>query len=106
MVILSCRSDNPNSFFLAFQYPLTLKSFRRRAGIEPIIGHVKADFAMERNYLKGEIGDAHQRDSSRKCIEFQELDKERGWKTNFCPKLSKMELDNLVIKEVYRRLED
>ena len=81
------------------------KSFRRRAGIEPIIGHVKADFAMERNYLKGEIGDAHQRDSSRKCIEFQELDKERGWKTNSCPKLSKMELDNLVIKEVYRRLE-
>ena len=33
------------------------KSFRRRAGIEPIIGHVKADFGMERNYLKGEIGD-------------------------------------------------
>ena len=34
------------------------KSFRRRAGIEPIIGHTKSDFGMERNYLKGEIGDA------------------------------------------------
>ena len=33
------------------------KSFRRRAGIEPIIGHVKSDFGMERNYLKEEIGD-------------------------------------------------
>ena len=33
------------------------KSFRRRAGIEPIIGHVKSDCGMERNYLKGEIGD-------------------------------------------------
>ena len=34
------------------------KSFRRRAGIEPIIGHTKSDFGMKRNYLKGEIGDA------------------------------------------------
>jgi transposase, IS5 family len=34
------------------------KSFRRRAGIEPIIGHTKSDFGMGRNYLKGEIGDA------------------------------------------------
>lgn len=33
------------------------KGFRRRAGIEPIIGHVKSDFGMERNYLKGEVGD-------------------------------------------------
>lgn len=31
--------------------------FRRRAGIEPIIGHTKSDCGMERNYLKGEIGD-------------------------------------------------
>lgn len=34
------------------------KGFRRRAGIEPIIGHTKSDFGMGRNYLKGEIGDA------------------------------------------------
>ena len=34
------------------------KNFRRRAGIEPIIGHVKSDFGMARNYLKGEIGDS------------------------------------------------
>lgn len=33
------------------------KGFRRRAGIEPIIGHVKSDYGMERNYLKGEVGD-------------------------------------------------
>lgn len=33
------------------------KGFRRRAGIEPVIGHVKSDCGMERNYLKGEIGD-------------------------------------------------
>ena len=33
------------------------KGFRRRAGIEPIIGHVKSDCGMDRNYLKGEVGD-------------------------------------------------
>jgi IS5 family transposase len=34
------------------------KSFRRRAAIEPIIGHTKDDHGMRRNYLKGEVGDA------------------------------------------------
>jgi len=34
------------------------KSFRRRAAIEPIIGHAKSDFGMDRNYLNGEVGDA------------------------------------------------
>lgn len=33
-------------------------SFRRRAAIEPIIGHAKSDYGMDRNYLKGEVGDA------------------------------------------------
>jgi len=33
------------------------KSFRRRAAIEPIIGHTKAECGLERNYLKGELGD-------------------------------------------------
>lgn len=33
------------------------KQCRRRAAIEPIIGHLKSDFRMARNYLKGAIGD-------------------------------------------------
>jgi len=33
------------------------KQCRRRAAIEPIIGHLKSDFRMARNYLKGVIGD-------------------------------------------------
>ncbi len=32
--------------------------FRRRAGFEPVIGHLKHDHRMARNYLKGVIGDA------------------------------------------------
>jgi IS5 family transposase len=34
------------------------KRFRRRAGIEPVIGHLKSDFRLARNYLKGSVGDA------------------------------------------------
>ncbi len=34
------------------------KRFRRRAGIEPVIGHLKEDHRMLRNYLSGELGDA------------------------------------------------
>ena len=33
------------------------KRFRSRAGIEPVIGHLKHDHRMIRNYLKGELGD-------------------------------------------------
>jgi len=32
--------------------------FRRRASIEPIIGHLKSDHRMARNYLKGSVGDS------------------------------------------------
>jgi IS5 family transposase len=33
------------------------EKFKRRAAIEPIIGHLKSDFRLARNYLKGFIGD-------------------------------------------------
>lgn len=33
------------------------KIFGRRSAIEPVIGHVKHDFRMGRNYLKGVLGD-------------------------------------------------
>jgi len=34
------------------------KHFRRRAGIEPIIGHLKQDHRVARNFLKGQLGDS------------------------------------------------
>lgn len=34
------------------------KKFRKRAGIEPVIGHLKSDHRMMRNYLSGTAGDA------------------------------------------------
>jgi IS5 family transposase len=30
---------------------------KRRAAVEPVIGHVKAEHRMDRNYLKGRHGD-------------------------------------------------
>jgi IS5 family transposase len=30
---------------------------KRRAAVEPVIGHVKSDHRMDRNYLKGREGD-------------------------------------------------
>ncbi|MBK7883694.1 MAG: transposase [Chitinophagaceae bacterium] len=34
------------------------KRHKRRAAIEPVIGHLKHDYRMSRNYLKGTVGDA------------------------------------------------
>jgi Transposase domain (DUF772) len=39
------------------QRDLKRKRCRRRAAIEPIIGHLKSDFRLARNYLKGTAGD-------------------------------------------------
>lgn len=33
------------------------REMRRRAAVEPVIGHVKAEHRMDRNYLKGRAGD-------------------------------------------------
>ena len=33
------------------------REMKRRAAIEPVIGHVKAEHRMDRNYLKGPAGD-------------------------------------------------
>jgi IS5 family transposase len=42
----------------AYQKQQTRKRFRRRAGIEPIIGHLKSDYRLMRNFLKGSVGDS------------------------------------------------
>ena len=41
----------------SYQKQKTRKQFRARAGIEPVIGHIKHDHRMIRNYLSGELGD-------------------------------------------------
>lgn len=41
-----------------YQKAKARKKFQKRAGIEPVIGHLKSDHRMMRNYLKGTLGDA------------------------------------------------
>ena len=42
----------------AYQRQKARKRFRKRAGIEAFIGHLKSDYRMVRNYLKGSVGDS------------------------------------------------
>ena len=41
-----------------YQKQKARKRFRKRAGIEPIIGHLKSDYRLARNYLKGSVADS------------------------------------------------
>jgi IS5 family transposase len=55
--------NHPNRFrvWISGQVQRVTKAIRRemkrRAGVEPVIGHVKAEHRMGRNYLKGRAGD-------------------------------------------------
>jgi len=52
-----CIPDTPKKRDTKYQREQKCKKFRRRAAIEPIIGHIKSDHRLSRNYLKGFIGD-------------------------------------------------
>jgi len=52
-----CIPDSPRKRDTKYQKEQKRKKFRRRAAIEPIIGHVKSDHRMQKNYLKGFVGD-------------------------------------------------
>ena len=45
---------NPLKKDTAYQKKMKRKKFRRRAAIEPVIGHLKQNFRMGQNYLNGE----------------------------------------------------
>jgi len=51
------KPKNPKKSATQYEKAKARKRFRRRAGIEPIIGHLKQDFRLSRNYLKGTYGD-------------------------------------------------
>lgn len=49
--------SNPKRTQSAYQRCLQRKRFRKRAGVEGIIGHLKADHRLGRNFLQGFLGD-------------------------------------------------
>ena len=52
-----CIPGTPKKSDTRYQKEKKRKRFRRRSAIEPVIGHLKADHRLSRNYLKGFIGD-------------------------------------------------
>ena len=64
------------------------KGFRRRAGIEPIIGHVKSDCGIERALPERRNRRPNQRHSRGKCVQFSELAEKSTRKHKFCHQLS------------------
>ena len=52
-----CIPGTPLKRDTKYQKEQKRKKFRRRAAIEPVIGHLKSDQRLSRNYLKGFIGD-------------------------------------------------
>jgi len=51
------KPKNPKKSATPYEKTKARKRFRRRAGIEPVIGHLKQDYRLSRNYLKGTHGD-------------------------------------------------
>ena len=47
---------SPKKRATPYQKSKMRKRFRRMAAIEPVIGHLKSDFCLARNFLKGTIG--------------------------------------------------
>jgi IS5 family transposase len=52
------RPEKPKKTDSQYQKQKRRKDFGRRAAIEPIISHLKSDFLLSRNYLKGSVGDS------------------------------------------------
>jgi transposase, IS5 family len=57
-----CQSTDYRQLYIAGQRrgmtPTLKRKLKRRNAIEPIIGHMKAEGHLDRNYLKGPLGDA------------------------------------------------
>lgn len=53
-VLKIITANKPKASNTNYQKQQKRKKFRARAGIEPIIGHLKTDFRMGQNYLIGE----------------------------------------------------
>jgi len=59
------------------------KKFRRRAAIEPIIGHIKSDHRVGINYLKGQVGDSINFMMGATGFNLRKLLRKLSWALNF-----------------------
>lgn len=76
---------------------LARKRFRRRAGIEPVIGHLKSDHRLKRNFLKGFAGDQINLIMAAAAFNFKKWMREAiFWLQKL--KLTKTELENIFLR--------
>ena len=81
---ISTPDNRPLKRDTAYQKRTKRKKFRRRAAIEPIIGHLKTDFRMGQNYLHG-----------KKSPQINALLTETGWNLKKMMKNLKEEFEKL-----------
>lgn len=88
----------PGKRTTAYQKRKARNRFRRRAGIEPIIGHLKTDFRLIRNFLKGSLGDSINLMLAAAAFNFRKLIRELQYFFLFLQKLCQR---TFTIKFVY-----
>jgi IS5 family transposase len=90
------KPDILKSTATAYEKRKMRRYFKRRAAIEPIIGHMKNTYRMKRNYLKGVQGDAMNAVLSGAAFNFkswlnQKLQEVSGFIENWISRLRKQE---------------
>lgn len=65
--------EAPKSNATDFDKEEARKNFGRRSAIEPVISHIKSDFRLARNFLKGSIGDTLNLLLSAAAFNFQKM---------------------------------
>jgi len=79
---------NPGKRATIYQKQKARKRFRRRAGIETIIGHLKSDYRLMRNYLKGSLRDSINLMLAAAAFNFKKLVRQLQMFLRFCIILS------------------
>ena len=62
----------------AYDRRKAIERFRKRAGIEPIIGHLKSDHRLIRNFLKGTLGDSINVMLAASAFNSKKVDEDKG----------------------------
>lgn len=79
---------------------LARRRFRRRAGIEPVIGHLKSDHRLKRNFLKGFEGDQINLLMAAAAFNFKKWLREVNFWSQHCQLMLQALFINLKLKQV------
>ena len=80
--------STPNKSMSYYQQKKLSERHRKRAGIEPIIGHLKTDHRLNRNFYKGIVGDNINIMLAAAAFNFKRI--MNKWKNYFCQILERL----------------